>query len=93
MLLLVGWSLRRHMARDPVQRAWQGLSRKLGRVGLARQPWEGPLVYADRVAAARPRLAPQIDAIARDYAALRYGANAGEGRLAQLRQRIRKLKP
>jgi transglutaminase-like putative cysteine protease len=93
MLLLVGWSLRRHLARNPVQRAWQRLSRKLGRIGLARHSWEGPLVYAERVAAARPRLAPQIDAIARDYAALRYGANAGEGRLAQLRQRIRKLKP
>lgn len=94
MLLLVGWTLRRHLARDPVQRAWDGLSRKLTRVGLARQPWEGPLVYADRIARTRPQLAPQVGAIARDYAALRYGADAVQrNQVAQLRNRIRKLRP
>jgi transglutaminase-like putative cysteine protease len=93
MLLLVGWSLRQHLARDPVQRAWQRLSRKLGRIGLARQPWEGPLVYADRVAAAQPRLGPEIDAIACDYVTLRYGAGAGRDDLARLRRRIRRLRP
>jgi transglutaminase-like putative cysteine protease len=92
MLVLAGWAMRQHLAQDPVQRAWARLSRKLARAGLPRAAWEGPLAYADRVAAARPRLAEQVRAIAEDYGTLRYGGHAGAAyRLKRMNERIRNL--
>lgn len=71
-LALLGWALVQRARLDPLQRAWERLSRRLAPIGLARRPWEGPLAYAERVAAARPGLAAAIREIAGDYADLRY---------------------
>jgi hypothetical protein len=94
MLVLVGWSLRRHLALDPTQRVWLRLSRKLKKFGLARQDWEGPLAYAGRIAQARPAVAREIDEIARRYAKLRYGPEPDTRRrqLKELALRIRRLR-
>ena len=94
MLVLVGWSLRRHLALDPTQRVWLRLSRKLKKFGLARQDWEGPLEYAGRIAQARPAVAREIDEIARRYAKLRYGPEPDTRRrqLKELALRIRRLR-
>jgi len=59
-------------SRDPVQAAWLKLCRKLGKAGLPRMPHEGPLDYADRVAAARPEIADNIHDLAARYIGLRY---------------------
>ena len=75
MLALAGWALAQRGQLDPLQRAWERLSQKLAPVGLARQAWEGPLDYAERVASALPELASKVHEIARDYSGLRYGAN------------------
>jgi transglutaminase-like putative cysteine protease len=93
MLILVAWAMRERLDADPVQRTWRRLSRKLARVGLARQNWEGPSDYARRVGLARPDLAEQVEAIAAGYATLRYGRGSRAELLPELRARVRRLKP
>lgn len=94
VLFLVGWSLKSHLAVQPTERLWRRLSRKLTKLGLARQPWEGPLDYSNRIARARPSAAQEIGEIARRYAALRYGmeARADRRQLKELAALIRRLK-
>jgi protein-glutamine gamma-glutamyltransferase len=90
---LVGWALWQRQPTDPLQRQWERLSRKLGRKGLSRHRWEGPLDYARRIAAANPHLAREVGGIARLYAGLRYGASAPPQLVHELARRIRRLRP
>jgi transglutaminase-like putative cysteine protease len=74
------WQVRRELTispRDPLQRAYERLCRRLGSVGCPRMPAEGPEAYAARVSQLRPDLAAQVMALCREYSALRYGAAAG----------------
>jgi transglutaminase-like putative cysteine protease len=64
------------LRRDPLSRTWLALERRLAAVGFERAPHEGPLAYARRVHTARPDLAG-IEPLARAYAQLRYGPEAG----------------
>lgn len=93
MLVLVGWALWQHKPIDPLQRQWQRLSCKLGRRGLPRESWEGPLDYAHRVATAKPHLAHEVALIAKLYAGLRYGPSAPPHLFRELTRRIRRLRP
>ncbi len=61
--------------RDNVERTYALFCKRLGQVGIARDPAEGPLDFALRAKTMRPDLAPTIEAISRLYVALRYGAN------------------
>lgn len=94
LLALSGWLLWRRPRLDPAQRQWQRVSRRLARRDrrLARQPWEGPQDYARRIAALAPAYAAELDAIARLYATLRYGA-ATSATLDELRRRVAAFKP
>ena len=87
------WAVRSRHRLDPPLAAWNRLSRKLARRGLARRPWEGPSDYADRVNAKLPRLAAEIRLIARIYEELRYGGAVSRRRLQELKWRIRRLAP
>jgi transglutaminase-like putative cysteine protease len=98
MLALTAWTLHRRIRLDPVLRAWNGLSRKLGRDGLARHTWEGPSDYARRVARARPQLAAAIERIAALYIALRYdqktsSTDDGKELLRELKHLIAEMPP
>ncbi|MDR1853841.1 MAG: DUF3488 and transglutaminase-like domain-containing protein [Azoarcus sp.] len=66
------WAQRRRDGGDELDRAWARFSARLGRMGLARAPAEGPLDYARRLAAARPREAEALTFICTRYARLRY---------------------
>ena len=59
-----------------IERAYATFCARLARIGLTRAPNEGPLDFAARAEAARPDLAPRIEAITRLYVALRYSADA-----------------
>lgn len=87
LLGLAAWALHKRVRLDPTLRAWNRLSRKLARVGLARRDWEGPADYARRVALARPELERSVDAIAAVYIDLRYGRLSGP----EPRRRLRGL--
>jgi hypothetical protein len=58
---------------DRLGRAYARLCRKLARVGLPRLPHQGPLAYAEVVAAGRPDLMERVGNLLRQYADLRYG--------------------
>ena len=92
LLALTGWMLYRRPRLDPVERQWQKLSRRLGRQGLARQPWEGPRDYARRIARAQPQKAAEIDRIAMLYAGLRFG-KLSPRMIDELRRHIADFKP
>jgi transglutaminase-like putative cysteine protease len=76
------WQVRRELKvrpRDPLQRAYERLCRRLKSVGCERMPSEGPEAYAARVSHLRPDLAEPVMALCREYSALRYGAGAAAG--------------
>ena len=67
--------------------------RALERRGIRRTPAEGPIAFAERIAAMRPDIAPQSDTISTLYATLRYGPAADAVLLRQLRAAVRAFKP
>ncbi len=92
LLGLTAWVLYKRVHLDPALRAWNRLSRKLARIGLARQDWEGPADYARRVASARPELTETLSAIAALYIGLRYGRLSGAEPQKRLRELISDLR-
>jgi transglutaminase-like putative cysteine protease len=97
---LVAWiawvslALRRGVARgrpDRIGRAWLKATRKLAKVAAPRAAAEGPLAFAARISAARPDLAPHVNAIAARYARLRYGGEAPPGEVERLEKDVRRL--
>jgi transglutaminase-like putative cysteine protease len=71
------WQVQRELKispRDPLQRAYERLCRRLKSVGCERMPSEGPEAYAARVSHLRPDLAAPVMALCREYSTLRYGA-------------------
>jgi len=97
LVLLRRLDLRRRSSADSVQRTWDRLCRRLGRAGLPRPLWQGPLEYAESVAAAmpdRPELAEALHAAAQYYAWLRYAPpelRASEEEFRRQAQRVRRL--
>ncbi len=77
---------------DAVQAAWLKACRRLEKAGLPCAPHEGPMEYAERIAAARPDLAEDIYDIAARYASLRYGGEAEQHGLAAFRNAVRAFK-
>ena len=103
LLGFTAWALRQRQLLDPATAAWNRLSAKLARRGLARQAWEGPEAYAERVVAAlhgkadEATLSAEIQAIATLYVRLRYAAPDDDPMqqkqlLRELKQRIARLK-
>lgn len=79
---------------DPAARAWDRFCRKLAARGLPRAAQEGPMDYANRVAAARPDIAPEVQAIAQRYVASRYQApDAGVDHQAALERAVNAFRP
>jgi hypothetical protein len=74
LLGLLLWLRRPAPVRDPWLREWQGFCRRLEKLGApARLDSEGPLHYAERVAALQPQIGDQVRSLARSYAESRYG--------------------
>jgi transglutaminase-like putative cysteine protease len=77
---------------DPARRLYDRFCRKLARHGIRRRDQEGPEDFARRAAARLPRLAVDVQAISRDYIALRYGGQEDAERLERLKTRVRGLR-
>ncbi len=88
VLAMLPWALYQRRRTDRALRAWDRLSSKLARRGLARRPWEGPRDYARRVAAALPAAAAEIEVIASLYIGLRYGSGDNAQALDELTTRV-----
>ncbi|MDH4133764.1 MAG: transglutaminase domain-containing protein, partial [Gammaproteobacteria bacterium] len=76
-------------APDAVQRAWLDFCGKLSRSGLVRQPNEGPLDFASRVARSRPDRASETKAIAELYSRIRYAGEHSSVLREQLQKQIK----
>lgn len=86
------WSFRRLVRPDPVQKAWTAFCAKLGTRGVERAPHEGPRDFTERAAGTLTPAAEAIRAIGGLYIGLRYGAEAPEEQIAELRRRVADLK-
>jgi len=82
---------------DPISRHYARFCRKLARLGIERQPGEGPHAFARRALAhpklaGRPELRQAIEQITRLYVALRYG-RAANSHIADMERAIRRFRP
>ncbi len=73
---------------DPTAAIYRRFCRKLARAGIVRQPSEGPMDFATRVAAMRPDLATQVAEISDLYIVLRYRPDAQPGSLRHLKKQV-----
>ena len=87
------WLFARYQPVDPTQRAWLAFCRKLGRAGVARSDWEGPLAFSERAAARLPARADAVRAIAGLYVELRYGRAADSRTMMRFRSLVRAFQP
>jgi hypothetical protein len=97
LLLWLSWvavTLRRSVARvkpDRIGRAWLKATRKLARVAPPREPSEGAMTFARRVAEQNPPLGERVMALATLYTRLRFGPEPDEPQIAALEREVRKL--
>jgi hypothetical protein len=92
---LIAWRLAPRLSLprpDALGSAWRELERVLQRLADPRSPSEGPIAYADRIAARLPALAGQLRALARSYARLRYGTGCSVSQLQQFRRAVREFR-
>ncbi|MGA7295942.1 MAG: DUF3488 and transglutaminase-like domain-containing protein [Rhodanobacteraceae bacterium] len=69
-------TLRRRRERDPLLESQRRLERKLARLGLERQPSEGPGDFMQRARRALPAHARQLDMLSKRYMFLRYARHS-----------------
>ena len=79
--------------RDPVMLAYLAFCAKLRERGIAREPEEGPLTFAERVSRLRPDLETIVRRFIALYVALRYAGESGAQSVTRLQQLAREFKP
>jgi hypothetical protein len=78
---------------DPAAVIYQRFCRKLARIGIIRQPNEGPADFAKRTAMLRPDLASGAASIGKLYIKLRYAPHPNASALRQFGKRVRAFRP
>jgi transglutaminase-like putative cysteine protease len=81
------------MRGDALDRLYGRFCLRLGRAGVPRCAWEGPVDYSRRVSAVRPDLSNAVRGFTELYVAMRYGDEIGETKLRELRRRLAQLRP
>jgi hypothetical protein len=77
---------------DPLVKAWRIFCARLERAGVARPPAEGPVAFAERLRQARSlpgAAAARAEALAREFAELRYGLAPDPARRAKFLREAR----
>ncbi|MBI2318764.1 MAG: DUF3488 domain-containing transglutaminase family protein [Betaproteobacteria bacterium] len=87
--LIALWLLSRIQRTDPVQGAWLAFCGKLGRAGLPRAGFEGPLDFTARALARFPACAEDLRNISGLYVELRYGDRGDRQSVSRLRALVR----
>lgn len=77
--------------RDPVQRAYDALCRKLAKRSLPRLAHEGPMDYLNRAVTAQPELAAALQELRDLYIGLRYGPAPAETQLQRFIQTAKQI--
>ena len=73
LIIYAGWmQLRTRPRADRIKALYECFCRKLARIGVQRDPWEGPLDFAIRAAQSLPNESERVRQITETYIALRY---------------------
>ncbi|MDQ3056993.1 MAG: DUF4129 domain-containing protein, partial [Pseudomonadota bacterium] len=96
--LALGWMAwliaRGERERDPLLRAWHRLGTRYRRLGLAREPHEPALDWAQRVALARPQADASLQVLTQRFVESRYASGRDEqSRDRELIRALRKHRP
>jgi len=78
---------------DPVQRAYLAYCDLMAKRGAARKFTEGPRDFAARISLQFPELRESAQKISALYVLLRYGSGGKDGKLEELRDEVRRLRP
>jgi len=92
---VLAWYLRYSIKveQDPVLKAYKKFCGKLKKCGLAREQYEAPSDYCQRVTRARPELKTDVELITTLYLQLRYENRISERRTAEFFRLIRGFRP
>ena len=93
LLGIAGWLLMKKSGPSaPVLRIYRGFCMRVARLGIRRQPSEGPRDFSRRIITAHPELERQVNLITETYILLRYGRPTDQSqRLAKLRRMVRRF--
>jgi transglutaminase-like putative cysteine protease len=91
--ILVLGSIRERTKLDPLDAEYARFCRRLGRIGLARMPNEGPMDYGQRIVAQRPDLAATVNRFLGVYIPARYGPAGSADALVTLPEILRGFRP
>jgi hypothetical protein len=73
LIVYAGWmKLWTRPRADRIQALYERFCRKLARIGVQRDPWEGPWDFATRAARSLPNESERVRQITETYIALRY---------------------
>jgi len=73
LIIYAGWmQLRTRPRADRIQALYERFCQKLARIGVQRDPWEGPSDFATRAAQSLPNESKRVRQITETYVALRY---------------------
>jgi hypothetical protein len=96
-MAMMGWfqfrGKKKARDKDPVKEAYDLFCDKLERVGIHREPDQGPVDFAGMAVMVRSELREPIDAISHQYIALRYMPNQDKASHQSFLKRIRKFDP
>jgi hypothetical protein len=75
LIIYAAWmQLRTRPRADRIQALYERYCQKLARIGVQRDPWEGPSDFAKRAAQSLPNESERVRQIAETYIALRYAS-------------------
>ena len=78
---------------DRVQRMYRTFVGRLARRGIQREPWEGPLVLAERAQRQLPAYAGAVHSITRSYIRLRYEEHCSDSELLRFKRLLKSFRP
>jgi hypothetical protein len=90
LIIYAGWmQLRTRPRADRIQTLYERFCRKLARIGVQRDPWEGPSDFATRAARSLPNESERVRQITETYIALRYAPGPDAIRLHEFAKAVK----
>jgi hypothetical protein len=90
LVIYFGWmQLRTRSRGDPVKALYERFCRKAARLGVQRDPWEGPSDFSSRAALSLPNESQRIREIYNTYVALRYASEPAVVALDKFAKEVR----
>jgi len=92
LIIYAGWmQLRTRPRTDRIQALYERFCQKLARIGVQRDPWEGPSDFATRAAQSLPNESERVRQIAETYIALRYAPEPAAANLREFAKEVNAL--